>query len=51
MGNCSECKKDNFCGKCDELVNQGKKFTANLDEINRQARNEFGHTLQKYITI
>ena len=45
MGSCTKCKKDILCGECDKLVNQRKEFSANLNEIKRQAPNEFGHML------
>ena len=34
MGNCNECAKDILCDWCDKLVNQRKKFSANLNEKN-----------------
>ena len=48
--NCNERAKDTLCEGCDKLVNQNKEFSANLNELKRQAPNEFGHTLPKYIT-
>ena len=46
---CTYCKKDIICDGCDKLVNQKKNFSANLNEMKRQAPNEFGHMLPKYI--
>ena len=51
MKSCSDCKKDILCESCDELVNQKKEFSANLNEIKREAPNEFGHMLPKKLTI
>ena len=47
---CSDCKKGFFCNDCDKLVNQRKEFSANLNEIKREAPNDFSHMLPKYIT-
>ena len=49
MKNCRECKKDILGDNCDELVNQKKEFSANLNEMKRQPPNELGHMLFKYI--
>ena len=49
MRNCKKCTKDVLCDGCDNLVNQNKKFSGNLNEINRQPPREFGHMLPKYI--
>ena len=51
MRNCNKCDKDILCDGCDKLVNQNKEISANLKEVKRQAPNEFGHMLLKYITI
>ena len=48
---CNKSTEDILCNGCDELVNQNKKFSANLNEIKRQTPNEFGHMLPKYMTI
>ena len=48
---CKECDMDSLCDVCDNLVNQNKEFSAHLNEIKRQALNEFSHMLLKYITI
>ena len=47
--NCSDCKKDILCDECDKLVNQRKEFSANLNELKREAPNDFSHMLPKYI--
>ena len=46
---CSECKKDILCDNCDKLVNQKKKFSANLNELKREKPNDQGHMLPNYI--
>ena len=50
MRNCGDCEEDILCDNCDKLVNQMKEFSANLNEINREVANEFGHMLPKYVT-
>ena len=50
MRNCTECKKDILCDRCDILVNQKKEFSANLNEVKRERLHDFGHMLPKYIT-
>ena len=50
MKNCSECKIDSLCESCDKLVNQKKEFSANSNEVKRQAPDKFGHILPNYIT-
>ena len=49
MRNCHYCKKDILCDICDELVNQRKEFSANLNELKRLPPNDRGHMLPKYI--
>ena len=49
MRNCHYCKKDILCDICDELVNQRKEFSPNLNELKRLPPNDFGHMLPKYI--
>ena len=49
MRNCHYCKKDILCDICDELVNQRKEFSANLNELKREKPNDCGHMLPKYI--
>ena len=46
----NKCTKDFLCDGCDKLVNQNEEFSANLKELKRQAPNEVGHKLPKYIT-
>ena len=43
-------KKTILCDNSDNLVNQIKKNSADLDELKRRAPNEHGHMLPKYIT-
>ena len=47
--NCNKCTEENLCDDCDKLVNQKKEFSANLNELKREAPNEYGHMLPKYI--
>ena len=49
MKYCGECKEDILCDGCDKLVNQNKELSANLNELKREAPNDFGHMLRKYI--
>ena len=49
MRKCHYCKKDILGDICDELVNQRKEFSANLNELKREKPNDFGHMLPKYI--
>ena len=51
MNNCGDCKKDIVCDNFDKLVNQTKQFFANLNELKRQAPNEFVNMLPRFITI
>ena len=39
MKNCTVCKKDILCDDCDQLINQRKEFSANLNELKRQPPN------------
>ena len=48
MRNCNNCDKDIVCDNCDNLVNLKKEFSANLNELKRQAPNEIGHVVPKY---
>ena len=47
MKNCTECKIDSLCDRCDKLVNQRKEFSADLNEMKREAPNAFDHMLPK----
>ena len=47
--NCNKCTKDILCDDCDNLVNQDKVFSANLNELKREPPIDFGHMLPKYI--
>ena len=49
MRDCHYCKKDILCDTCDELVNQRKEFSANLNELKRLPPNDKGYMLPKYI--
>ena len=49
MRNCHYCKKDILCDICEELVNQRKEFSANLNELKREKPNNLSHMLPKYI--
>ena len=51
MRSCNKRVKDILRNGCDELVNQKKDFSANLNELKRQAPNEFGHMVPKFITF
>ena len=51
MRNCKKCTEDVSCDECGKLVNQNKEFSANLNELKRQASNEFGNVPPKYLTI
>ena len=48
MRNCNKCDKHPLSDECDKLVNQNKEFSANLNELKRQAPNVFGHMLPWY---
>ena len=49
MKKCNKCTKEILCDNCDNLVNQNKELSANLNELKREKPNEFGHMLPKYI--
>ena len=49
MRYCTDCKNDSLCDSCDKVVNQDKIFSANLNKLKREKRNNFGHMLPKYI--
>ena len=51
MRDCNRCRKDVWCNEFDKLVNQDKKFSANLNELKRQAPHENGYMLPWYMTI
>ena len=51
LRNCNKCAEDLLCDGCDKIVNQNKEISVNLNELKRQAPNDFGYTLPKYITI
>ena len=43
--NCNKCTEDILCDGYNKLVNQNKEFSANLNELKREAPNQFGHML------
>ena len=45
MRSCKICFEDIVYEGCDKLVNQRKEFSVNLNELKRQAPNEFGDML------
>ena len=45
MRRCNECKDGILCEECINQVNENKDFQANLNSLERQAPNEFGHML------
>ena len=46
---CNECNDKKLCDKCNYQINENKEFEANLNELIRHPRNEFGHMLPYYI--
>ena len=50
MRDCNKCRKDVWCNEDDKLVNQDKEFSANLNELKRQAPDENGFMLPWYKT-
>ena len=48
---CVDCKKDILCDEYDQLENQRKEISANLNEIKREPPNQFGHMIPTYIAI
>ena len=51
MRKCIKSSEIISCDYCDNLVNQAKRFSANLNELKRQSPNEFGQRLPCYKTI
>ena len=45
---CNECKDKKVCNKCNNQINESKKFEAILKELKRHPLNEFGHMLPYY---
>ena len=43
LRNSKNCTKDILCDRCNKIVNQNKEFSANLNELKREAPSEFGH--------
>ena len=50
MRNCNDCTTDSLCDNCGKLMNQKQELSADLNELKREAPNEFGHMLPKFIT-
>ena len=48
---CYKYTGDILCDGCDKLLNRNKEFSANLNELKRQAPNEFCHMLPKFIPL
>ena len=42
MRNCGDSKNYILCDNCDNLVNQRKEISANLNELKRKPSNQFG---------
>ena len=38
-----------MCNNCNIQINENKEFEANLNELKRNAPNEFGHMLPYYV--
>ena len=45
---CNECNDNKMCIKCNNQINENKKFEANLNLLKRKAPNEFGYMLPCY---
>ena len=45
---CNECKDKKMCNKCNNQINETKKFEANLNKLKRHAPNEFAYMLPYY---
>ena len=46
---CNECIDKKMCDKCNNKINENKKFETNLNELQRHAPNDFGHMFPYYI--
>ena len=46
---CNECNDYKMCVKCTNHINENKEFEANLNELKRNAPNEFGQMLPYYL--
>ena len=49
LGYCSKCTRNSLCNKLERLLNQTKKFPANLNEVKQQTPNLFGHLIARYV--
>ena len=45
MRRCKECNGEILCMTCKNQLHKNKDFQANLNLLNRQARNQFDHKL------
>ena len=45
---CNDCNDNKMCNKCDNQINENKKFEANLNLLKRKAPNDFGYMLPCY---
>ena len=48
MRRCDECKGEKKCVTCNNQVNENKEFEANVNLLNGEAPNHFGHMLPYY---
>ena len=46
---CNDCKDKKLCDKCNNQINENKKFEANSNKLKRHSPNEFGYKLPYYI--
>ena len=46
---CNECTDKKMCNNCNIQINENKEFEPNLNELKRNAPNEFGHMLPYYV--
>ena len=49
MRNYCDCTKDSLCENCDKLVNKKKEVAGNPNELKKEAPNQFGQLLPKYL--
>ena len=45
---CNECNNKKISNRCNNQINENKKFDANLKKIKRHPPNKFGHMLPYY---
>ena len=48
MKRCNECKGENLCNDCNNQVNENKKLQTNLNLIEKDVPDQFGHMLPYY---